>query len=1030
MEMKFTGTFDVTLPRGEVYEVLSDPRKFTPLLPTFHSMDMKDERTANVKIKVGIGRIRGTASTDLTLAEAEPPVHARYIGSGKLMQSAYQVSYTFDLEDTPGGGTRINWAGDTELAGKILSLAGGGLKGYAEKEINNLILSVQQGLAPEAVPVMLPPTREGWFTRLLNWLRGGKSEQATEPTVTQAAEPTVAQAAVQAAGLAAQPDEVRQTQQEDRDRINRLLQVERSEKPMGRREDKRLVRGRGLFVDDYKPAGALHMSIVRSPYAHARIVKIDTTAAEAMPGVFCTLTGEELAAQIQPFLQIGEEPGALIEDYPLAVGKVRYQGDPVVAVVAETLRLAQDAAQLVDVEYETLDVVITCEQALEGKTLVHEQMGTNVDWQGVYEYGDLDGAFAEAAHVVRIDKLHFHRFGSTAVESNAVVATWDDSVGGIDFLSNTHMTIPITMVSMALGVSADLIRLRTHDIGGSFGNKIGNYPYMTLAALASRKLNGRPVKWLETRSEHMQAGTQGSERSYFDTEVALDRDGVITGLRSRHVDDCGAYTRYEPLGAVIWAQVVPAAYKLRNIRIDFSQVVTNKGPAAPNRGYSRLPHLWFMERVVDICAHKLGIPADEMRVRNYIKDFPYETPNGCIYDSGDFVKMLEKVKNMVGWDQWQIKKEEAKKDGRLIGIGIGTTLDSGTNNFGQSVIVNPNSPFSGNAVPAFAKLDIDGSVSVAVGSFPQGQSHETVVAQVVAEEMGIIPEMVNVAIGFDTVRNIHTGQNGTYASQFAVTGLSAIHGAVELLKAELKRLAVFALDAAGEELEFGIGEMGPEVRVQGTDRAINFWALSNLVNANSAQLPDELRSLDLNCRYTYRPPFKPIDVEKKFGNLTLTYAMQTHLAVVEIDPDTGQVGILDYGIVDDCGTVINAMVVEGQVQGAVAHGLGAALLENLAYDESGNVLAGSFTDYAPITINNIPAIKFGHTESPSPFSYNGAKGMGEGGGAPLHAIAAAVQDALFDKGIIVRNSHCSSNAVFDMLQQPNDSEVVRVESRS
>ncbi len=1024
MEMKFKGSFKVSLPRAEVFEVLCDPQKFAPMLPTFRSMEMKDERTANVRIKVGVGRIRGTASTDLTLEESEPPLRAHYVGRGKVMQSAYQISYTFDLEDTPDGGTQINWASDTELAGKILSLAGGGLKGYAEKEINKLILSVQQGMTPGAPPVILPPEHVGWLTRLLNWLRG-------EPKVEQAAEPTAPQETFQASeGLAAQPDDVLQEQQEARDRISSILQVTRKDKAMGRKEDSRLVRGRGLFVDDYKPAATHHMALVRSPYAHAKILKIDTTAAEAAPGVMCVLTGEELAGQIQPFLQIGAQACALIEDYPLAVGTVRYQGDPVVAVVAETLSLAQDAVQLVDVEYETLDVVINCEQALEGKTLVHEQMGTNVDWQGVYEYGDVDAAFAEAAHVVKIDKLHFHRFGSTAVEPNAVVATWNDALGGIDFLSNTHMTIPITMVSLALGVSADRIRLRTVDIGGSFGNKIGNYPYMTLAAIASRKLGGRPVKWIETRSEHMQAGTQGSERSYFDTEVALDRDGVITALRSRHVDDCGAYTRYEPLGAVIWAQVLPAAYKLRNIRIDFSQEVTNKGPAAPNRGYSRLPHMWFMERVVDICALELGIPADEMRVRNYIREFPYETPNGCVYDSGDFVLMLEQAKDLLGWDQWQQKKEEAKQQGRLIGIGIGTTLDSGTNNFGQSIIVNPESPFSGNAVPAIAKLDIDGSVSVTVGSFPHGQSHETVVAQVVAEELSLIPDMVNVAIGFDTERNVHTGQNGTYASQFAVTGLSAVHGAVELLKAELKTLAAFALDAVGEEFEFGIGEMGPEVRVKGSDRCINFWMLSNLVNANSAQLPEELRSLDLNCRYTYRPPFDPVDLDKKFGNLTLTYAMQTHLSVVEIDPDTGRVQILDYAIVDDCGKVINPMVVDGQVQGATAHSLGAVLLENMPYDDSGNLLTGSFTDYAPITINNIPKIKFGHRESPSPFSYNGAKGMGEGGGAALHSIASAVQDALFAKGVIVRNSHCSSNAVFDMLQQPNREGMVQVESRS
>jgi len=316
MEMKFKGAFDVSLPREEVFEVLCDPRKFTPMLPNFHSMEMKDEHTTNVRIKVGIGRIRGTASTDLTLEEAEPPLRARYTGRGKVMQSAYQVSYTFDLEDTSGGGTRISWASDTELAGKILSLAGGGLKGYAEKEINNLILSVQQGLTPGAPPVTLPPERVSWWTRLLTWLRGAKEEQAAEPPAPKET--------LQAAGLAAQPDEVRQAQREARDRISRILQVERADKPMGRKEDNRLVRGRGLYVDDYKPAGCLHMSLVRSPYAHARIVKIDTAAAEAVPGVFCTLTGEELAGQIQPFLQIGAQACALIEDYPLAVGTARY----------------------------------------------------------------------------------------------------------------------------------------------------------------------------------------------------------------------------------------------------------------------------------------------------------------------------------------------------------------------------------------------------------------------------------------------------------------------------------------------------------------------------------------------------------------------------------------------------------------------------------------------------------------------------------------------------------------------------------
>lgn len=1023
MEMKFSGEFDVAAPKHKVFEVLSDPRKFAPLLPNYHSMELKDDRTATVRVRVGVGRIRGTASTELTLEECEPPRRARYVGRGKVMQGAYEMSAAFELDDGPGGGTRVRWQGETALVGKILSLAGGGLRGYAEKELARVIGSLQQALAPGAA-ARAAPEHEGWLARSLRKLRGKRAEEGARvqpvPVVEPVAAPLVAPADL--------PEELKREREQARARVRKVLGVPRAERKLARKEDARLVRGRGLFVDDYRPAGMLHMAIVRSPYAHAKILRVDTSAAESLPGVVCTLTGREITDYCQPFLQIGEPPGAYIKDYPLAVDRALYQGDPVAVVVAENVRLAQDAAQLVEVEYEPLEPVVTAEQALEDKILLHPDMGTNANWHGVYEYGDVEKAFAEAKHVVKIGKLHFHRFGSTAIEPNAVVATWSP-LGEIELFANTIMAVPIAMVSMALGVPADRIRLRTHDIGGAFGNKIGNYPYLTLAAIASRKAGGRPVKWVETRSEHMQAGTQGSERSYYDTEVALDENGVITAIKSRHVDDIGAYPRYEPLGAVIWAQVLPASYGLRNIRIDFTQVVTNKGPAAPNRGYSRLPHMWFMERVVDICGRSLGIPPDEMRVRNYIKQFPYETPNGCVYDSGDFVKMLEKAKQLIGWDEWQRKKAEAKQEGRLIGIGIGTTLDSGTNNFGQSVIVNPDSVFSGNAVPAIVKLDIDGSVHVTLGTFPQGQGHETAAAQVVAEELGIDPAMVDVAVGFDSARNCYTGQCGTYASQFAVTGLSAVHGATELLKQQLKKLAAFALEASEEDLEFGVGEMGPEVRVKGTKVGINFWALSNLVNANSAKLPEELRDIDLNCRYTYRPPFKTVDRERKHGNLTLTYAMQTHIGVVEVDPDTFQIKILDYAIVDDCGRVINPMIVKGQVFGGAAHGLGAALLENLTYDERGNVLTSSFTDYTPITINNIPELKYDEMQSPSPFSYNGAKGMGEGGGGPVHTISAAVQDALWDLGLVVRNSHNSPMALFDARPELAREQVVSVQSR-
>ncbi len=465
------------------------------------------------------------------------------------------------------------------------------------------------------------------------------------------------------------------------------------------------------------------------------------------------------------------------------------------------------------------------------------------------------------------------------------------------------------LLAPSMRLKVDQVRIRTHDIGGSFGNKIWNYVYMALAALASKKAGGRRVKWAELRTENLLGSGHGNERTFLDTEVALDKNCVITAVRSRHIDDCGAYTRYEPLGCVIWSQVLPATYKLRNIRIDFTQTVTNKCPVVPNRGYSRMQQLWFMERIVDICAHELRIPADEMRLRNYITEFPYETPNGCVYDSGNYPAMLAKAKQLVDWDKWQKLQIKARAEGRLIGIGIGTTLDSGTNNFGQAQIMNPHLPFSGNAEVCTMRLDFDGALVICLGTGPSGQGHETATSQVVADEFGIDPAAVQVRSGFDTAWNTFVGHSGTYASQFAVTGLSAVHGACQKLKAEMRKLAAFLLEASEDHIEFGIGAQGPEVRVRGTDKAISYWYMSNLVNSNNAMLDERMADVTLNIRHVYRPPFKVPDTERKFGNLTLTYAAQLHIAVVEVSRETCRAKILAYAAVDDCGTVINPQIV-------------------------------------------------------------------------------------------------------------------------
>lgn len=806
-------------------------------------------------------------------------------------------------------------------------------------------------------------------------------------------------------------------------------------KSVPRKEEERLLRGLGKFADDIKLRDMAYLRFVRSPYAHAKIVSIDTTAAEKIPGVLCVLTGAEVAAQTQPFIEIAPDAGGKIRDFPLAVSKVRYQGEPVVAVVAASAGLADDAAEAVQVEYEALDAVVDAEHALTNASILHEEAGTNKVWQGVFEYGDVDKAFREAASVVEIDHMHFHRFSSTPLENNVVVGQWDPKDERIYYwCNNSFPSFAIQFLAAHLNVHIDRIRVQTFDIGGSFGIKITSYPQMAVCALASKKIGGRSIKWVETRSEHMTSSAHGNERTFRDTRVALDKDGVITAITSRHVDDCGAYPRYEPLGCVIWSQVFPGVYRFKNARIDFSQAVTNKCPVGPNRGYSRMQHLWFLERVIDICAHELRIPADEMRLRNYIRpnEFPYTTPNGCIYDSGNYPKMLELAKELIGWDDWRKKQNDARKDGRMIGIGIGTTLDSGTNNFGQSQIVNPGALFSGNSQGANCKLDIYGEVVVAVGSCPQGQGHETTAAQVVADVLNISPDLVTVRTGFDTERNVHTGFSGTYASQFAVSGLSAVHGAAQKLKAEMKRLGAFVLESQEEDLEFGVGGQGPELRSSSNGKSINYWGLANIVNVNSAVLPSELYDVTLNCRYIWRAPFKVPDTKRKYGNLTMTYAAQLHIAVVEIDRDTFIPRILDYVAVDDCGTVINPPIVEGQVYGATAHGIGASLLENCVYDAVGNMLTSTFSDYIPITAMNMPNVKYGHIETPSPHSYSGAKGMGEGGAAPIHTISAGLQDALFDRGVFIEDSFNNPDSLFRALKGEigQVAKLVKVERRA
>jgi 2-furoyl-CoA dehydrogenase large subunit len=796
-----------------------------------------------------------------------------------------------------------------------------------------------------------------------------------------------------------------------------------------RKEDRRLVQGQGLFFDDVKRHNMGYVHFVRSPYAHAKIVSIDVAPALALPGVFGTLTGDEVAILTDPFFQIAPPPGGHVKDYALAVGKVRFVGEPVAAVVADSRELARDAAELIEVEYEPLPALVDARRALDDDApLLHDEVGSNESWRGVYEWGDLDAAFAEADHVVAIKELHFHRFNSTPLECDGALVEYNRGTGQWTMTTNNQFPgFAVIMMGPAMRVGLDKLRIVTQDIGGGFGNKITSHPQLVACCLLARKLN-RPVQWTEWRTEFHQSMSHGNERWFQDVEVAVKADGTLLGFRCKALDDAGAYLRYEPLGGVIWSQVAAGMYTWRNVRVDFQQVMTNKAPVSPNRGYSRMQQLWLTERIIDVVAHELGFDRVEIRKRNYVQpeQMPYETPNGCVYDSGDYPRALDAALELIGYERIEERRRDADERGKLLGFGIGSTLDSGTNNFGQSQLVNPDLQFSGNNEVATVKLDIFGEVVVTLGTTPQGQGHETTAAQVVADIVGCSPADVTVRAGHDSYWNSHAGFSGTYASQFAVTGLGAVKGAADMLAGEMRKLAGMVFQCPPEAIELADGFA--RIKDGPPEAALPFLALGAIVNANNAGFPEDF--VTLNCRYVYRPPFEVPDKERKFGNLTLTYAMQIHACVLEVDPETGYYEIVDYAAVDDCGVRINPQIVEGQVMGATAQALGAATWETFAYDEEGNLLTPNFYDYHVPHALDMPPLQTSAIESPSPFTPLGAKGMGEGGGAGIHAVCAALQDALrVAGGAVVHDSHNPYHRVWEMLRNPEHSRA-NVEVRS
>jgi 2-furoyl-CoA dehydrogenase large subunit len=790
---------------------------------------------------------------------------------------------------------------------------------------------------------------------------------------------------------------------------------------MRRVEDFRLLTGRGTFIDDHPPVGGIHhAAIVRSPHAHARIRGWDVGAARAMPGVVAVITGADVARDTRPFAVGVTAP---VHYHCAATDTARFVGEPVAVVVARDRYLAEDAAEAVVVDYEPLPAVVDPERALElDAPVLHPAVGSNLAGHRRLVYGDPERAFADAPVVIR-ERFRFPKYGSTPIETYGIIARWDALDGVCTVWSNfmgPFIMHPLT--ARVLGLAENKLRfIVPPDIGGSFGIKSSIYPYIALIALAARHA-GVPVKWIEDRREHLMASSSGTDR-VADRELAAERDGTIRGMRFRWLDNVGGYIRspepgcsFRPTGNFV------GPYRFQHLEVDASVVMTNKSLTGPNRGYA-CGHLYFeTEGMIDRLAERLGLDPVEVRRRNLIPAaaLPYTTPTGGYYDSGDFPAALDRAVEVAGYAALRRQQAAARAAGRWFGIGIALAVDPSVSNMGYvATALDPQFrakpeylPKSGAVDSATLKIDPLGRVTAILGSTPQGQGHQTVVAQIVADELGLAPGDITVVDEMDTFTRVWSISSGTYSSRFGSVGTSAVALASRKLKAKLVAYAAHLMDVPAADLEFRDGAVCPK---SGPGPGYSVKELAGRAHWNTESLPDGMEpGLQATAVFGFGVS-KAVDAEDRV-NSSNTYGFIAEIMAVEIDRETAAIRIVKYVTVHDAGTVINPMIAEGQIHGGALHGLGGALYEELVYDDAGQFLAGSFMDYLVPTASEAPEIEIAHVVSPSPLTPLGSKGLGESSSMTVPAVIAnAVSDALAPLGVRITELPMTPSRLWDLI---------------
>jgi carbon-monoxide dehydrogenase large subunit len=766
-----------------------------------------------------------------------------------------------------------------------------------------------------------------------------------------------------------------------------------------RTEDPRLLTGRGSFVDDRQTAKALHVAFRRSDHAHARIGVIHKQRALAAPGVVAVFTAADFAGCYTPLEATSRMPNYHPTPImPLAQGKVRFVGEPVVAVVAESRYLAEDAAELVDVDFTPLPAALDPEAALAADApLLHEQAGTNVLVEREFKRGDVDAAMASAPVRVR-GRFRMRRKTAVAMEPRACIAEYDAGRDALTLYSTTQIPgIVRDALAQGLGMPGHRLRVVAPDVGGGFGGKGSLYPEEIVVALAARHL-GCSVRWTSDRMEDLAATSQAFDE-IVEAELGLGRDGKAIALTADAVGDIGAYSIYPWTAALEPVQVVsflPGPYRIENYRGRVRAVATPKAPTGPYRGVGRPTAAFVMERLMDMAARELGLDAREIRLRNLVAadEFPYKVASGLVWDKSSFRECLNAACDRIDYDVLRRKQAEARAAGRWFGIGIGCYAE--LTGIGSRISVAPGMPINTGTETASIRIDSTGAVTAAFGVAAHGQGLETTLAQIVADHLGA---------PFKDIRIVHgdsgavASATGTYASRSLVLAGGAAVRASAAVREKLLAAASHLLEAAAADLVVADGV----VSVVGTDRRVTFRDIARAVYSEMGRLPPEARG-ELAATRSYDPVF---------GTTTCA----THIAAVDIDPHTYQVRLERFVVAEDCGTIVNPQIVDGQVHGGVAQGVGAALYEEVVHDAQGQLQTASLVDYLVPTATEVPSIEVVHLESPSPTTLGGYRGMGEGGtiGAPA-AIANAIADALAPLGVAINELPVTPERLFRLVQ--------------